>query len=115
MSLPFIRLEIEGMRRVLTSQLSELVMLQDQQIREIVEEFCTPENLEREIRKRVQQGVADAMDTVVRNAVTKVFMECDGIVRNIQISVEQEINQAFKTAIFKDSSGEDTEDQDGSS
>lgn len=69
MSVPYVRLTVEGMTHSIILRLSEYEAERDAQIRAAVEAACTPENLARV----VADAVRVALDKVVRDEVDQFF------------------------------------------
>lgn len=67
MTLPIIRLEIEGMRHEITHYMSEHVLQLDQDIRNTIEKFCTMENIQLTISAEVLKQLDIAIAEEVRN------------------------------------------------
>jgi hypothetical protein len=65
MNAAFIKLEVEGMKHVITKALSEHMLLINADISAAVDKFCTSENLE----KAISDNVGDAMREVVQDCV----------------------------------------------
>ena len=66
MQLPIIRLEVEGMKRTIVVALTSHAAQMDQDIRQAIEEYCTPENLGRIVRDAAHAQLTAAIAEEVR-------------------------------------------------
>jgi len=69
MSIPIIRLEIEGIKQTMFHALSQRVLDMDAHIKSALDAYCTPENLDYVIR----QTATAAIDAAVKEEVRRFF------------------------------------------
>ena len=74
MQLPIIRLEVEGMRRTISAALAEHAVQMDEDIRQAVDEYCTPENL----RMVVKNAAWVHLQAAIKEEVKAFFSYGDG-------------------------------------
>lgn len=70
MNLPIIRLEIDHMKQSLWVALSEYSTQMDENLKEAINEFCTPENIKRIITETANKVMAQT----IKEEVTKFFI-----------------------------------------
>ncbi len=74
MNMPFVRLEIQGMKQTIVQAMHKQMIHLDADITAAVEEVCTPEN----VRRVVDEHIAQAMMAVIREEVEKFFRQGPG-------------------------------------
>lgn len=72
--IPFIRLELEGMKHSIIHAFGELQVNQDQMVRDAVAKFCTPENLQ----GMLDSIVRDTLTYEIKQAVTDFYRYREG-------------------------------------
>lgn len=71
MNMPIIRFELEGIKHSLYVALSEYSLQMDEQLKEALEKYFTPDNIQRVI----DQEVWRTLDIVIKEEVIKFFRE----------------------------------------
>lgn len=66
MQLPIIQLKVEGMKHTIMAALTEHSAQMDQDIKQAIEEYCTPENLARIVRDAAHAQLTAAIKEEVR-------------------------------------------------
>ena len=74
MTLPIIKLEIEGIRNTIHVALMEQQLVMDEYIKESVDNYCQPEN----IRRIVQDAADKALTSAIQEEVKNFFWRGDG-------------------------------------
>jgi len=69
MGIPIIRMEVEGIRRTMVMALTEHAAQMDEDIKNAVEAYCTPENISRIIHEAAYR----ALDSAIKDEVTTFF------------------------------------------
>ena len=69
MSIPIIRLEIEGMKRTVITALSDYKIEWDEMVKKSVESYCSEEN----IRNVINEAVRIEIDKVIKDAVHEYY------------------------------------------
>lgn len=67
MNLPIIRMEVQQMKYTVQAMLAEHAAQMDQNIRQAVEAYCTPENLDRVIREAANSAMQAAISDEVKS------------------------------------------------
>lgn len=88
MSIPVIRLEIEHMRHTMMVALSQYTARLDENLRQAVEAYCTPENLARIIDDETHR----VLDHVIREEVKNWFIHGEGR-EIIKAAVEKKLKE----------------------
>jgi hypothetical protein len=66
-TIPIIKLEVEGMRQTMHMALSQYTLQFDQQIRESLDKFCTPENIAYIINAAANDTLRDVLKQETSN------------------------------------------------
>jgi len=73
MNIPIIRLEVESMKYQICTVLSDYAAQMDEDMRQAVEDFCTPENIQRIVKTTAGR----VLEQTIREEVEK-FFRCEG-------------------------------------